>query len=488
LIAVKNKEKILEINLSVLLILIMTLSSFTTSLAATKRGTLTLRANSKVIKLGKPLFFRGRLLNHSGRPIRGRAVVLQRKHGKFVIRIIRGKKKKVKRYFWRSLGSKKTNSKGIYTFGLKPTKSATYRVRSLVYRAPKPVVSRPVGVIVKPAPAPQPAAPGTNAGRLGFSEGNNLVWLGDAELDSQLNSMAALGVKWIRHDLHWSTVQASGPNSWSWSAYDRLVNEVSKRNINILFILDYTPGWARRADASGTMFSAPANNAQFAAYAKAAVAHFSPMGVKTYEVWNEPNLVGFWRPAPNIAVYSDLLKKTYVAIKEADPTAIVVSGGLSPAATTGGNIAPLEFASGMYAKGVKGYFDAFGFHPYSYPALPSSTANYNAWYQMFGTSPNLRGIMQQYDDSAKPVYGTEFGAPTAGSVSWSPNNSESLQAQIIDSAWAGILDKPWLTKVFIHSYKDIGTSTSTIENFFGVVRYNGTLKPAYYSVQNILSK
>jgi len=474
----------------VLLGLLMLLTMTSGSSAALKHSTLSFRASSKIIKLGKPLFFKGRLLNRSRHATRNKVVVLQRKEAKLVIKILikkkGGKKRKVKtkvkRKFWRNLGRKITNTQGLYVFGLKPKKSATYRVRV------SPIVSPPIGVIVKPGPTPGPApAPSANADRVGFAVGNNMVGLSDSELAGQLNGMATLGVKWIRHDLQWNIIQPSNSTSYNWSPYDRLVSAASQRNINILFILAYTPDWARRSDASGTMFSAPANNDQFAAFAKAAAGHYAQMGIHNYEVWNEPNLVGFWRPAPNIAAYTDLLKKTYTAVKQGDPIATVVSGGLSPAANSAGNIDPRDFVSGMYANGVKGYFDALGHHPYSYPSLPSTYGSWSAWSQISQTTPNIRGIMTNNGDSAKPIWGTEFGAPSAGSASWSPNNSESLQAKIIDSAWGDMQNKPWLQKLFIYSYKDIGTSTSTIENFFGVMRYNGTTKPAYNSVKNILS-
>ncbi len=86
------------------------------------------------------------------------------------------------------------------------------------------------------------------------------------------------------------------------------------------------------------------------------------MGVHTYEVWNEPNLAGFWKPVADPVRYTELLKAAYLAIKQADPLATVVSGGLAPALTSGGDIDAREFAQAMYANGAQGYFDALGHH------------------------------------------------------------------------------------------------------------------------------
>ncbi|RJQ32853.1 MAG: glycosyl hydrolase family protein [Actinobacteria bacterium] len=318
--------------------------------------------------------------------------------------------------------------------------------------------------------------------RIGFSMGNRMIGLSDQELANQLNGMAAMGVKWIRHDFDWNVIQSTNSTTYNWSSYDRLVTAVNQRNMKLLPILTYTPGWARRADASSSMFSAPANNDQFATFAKTTVTHYAAMGIRDWEVWNEPNITNFWQPAPNVAAYTDLLKKAYVGIKQADPNATVVSGGLSPATTSYGNIAPRDFVSGMYANGVRSYFDVLGHHPYCFPALPSSYYDWSAWSQMSDTSTSIRSIMASFGDSDKNIWGTEFGCPTNGRS----DVNESLQAQTIEAAALQMQNKPWLEKLFIYSYKDIGTSTSTIENFFGVIRYDGFYKPAYYSIKSIL--
>ena len=41
--------------------------------------------------------------------------------------------------------------------------------------------------------------------------------------------------------------------------------------------------------------------------------------------------------------------------------------------------------------------------------------------------------------------------------------------------------------LFIYSYKDLGTSADTNENFFGIIRNDGTPKPAYAAIKQLLS-
>ena len=81
--------------------------------------------------------------------------------------------------------------------------------------------------------------------------------------------------------------------------------------------------------------------------------------VHHWEVWNEPDNNLFWKPAPNPREYADLLKTAYKAIKEADPSALVLSGGVS------GNAVP--YLDAVVAAGGRDAFDILAIHPYAVP-------------------------------------------------------------------------------------------------------------------------
>ena len=85
--------------------------------------------------------------------------------------------------------------------------------------------------------------------------------------------------------------------------------------------------------------------------------------MSAYEIWIEPNYVGFYDPI-DPAAYAELLKAVYPALKDIDPTATVVAAGLGHTPTKDGVLSPVEFLDGMYAAGAKGYFDALAYHPY----------------------------------------------------------------------------------------------------------------------------
>jgi len=330
----------------------------------------------------------------------------------------------------------------------------------------------------------------------GMSVGEAMMGLSDLELGRQLDDVASLGIGWLRFDIDWAHVQPDNRNDFDWRAIDRFVKAASKRGVKLLAIVGYTPKWARSPDClSNGDRCAPGNAGEFAVFAAEAAARYSPRGVKTWEIWNEPNLKGSWEPAADIGDYAALLKASSLAIKKADSEAIVIAGGMGPAASKNGSISPIDFLSGLYRSEARDYFDAIGYHPYCYPDAPDDFQTWSGWSQMAQTKINLRSVMQDNGGSAKQIWLTEFGAPTGGpgGIKISAKDlaragvdhvSENLQSQMISQAISYVKKNSWIGPLFIYSYRDLGTATGTNENFFGVLRHDGSKKPAYDAIKS----
>jgi hypothetical protein len=323
--------------------------------------------------------------------------------------------------------------------------------------------------------------PAASAGRtdLGFFE--DLQYLTGSALSRRLDQLAATGAKWARFQLIWSNVQNRDATTYTWHFYDDLVNGLVARGITPLAVLTTTPTWARPAGCTVEICE-PASAAQFAAFGAKAAARYGPMGLHDWEIWNEPNAAQFYRPAPSATHYAALLRAVSPAIKGADPAATIITGGLAPAAEVrdgsgrATKVAPLTFLSQVYAAGAGPSFDAVGWHPYTFPRLPGTANDLDAWFQLYGTATNLRAIMQSNGDGAKKVWATEFGAHTdpqgAGYV------TEARQAAILDQGIALWQSLSWTGPMFVYRYQDTGTDQSDREQFFGLVRADGTPKPA----------
>ncbi len=80
--------------------------------------------------------------------------------------------------------------------------------------------------------------------------------------------------------------------------------------------------------------------------------------MKYIVVWNEPNLSQEWGyRTPNPAEYTELLKRTYRAVKAANPEVQVLAGALAPTLAPPGSewaMNDLDYLQGMYDAGRKG--------------------------------------------------------------------------------------------------------------------------------------
>ena len=136
--------------------------------------------------------------------------------------------------------------------------------------------------------------------------------------------------------------------AYDWSRYDQIVRGLSARGIAVVLDFYLTPAWASR---SGASVAAPARRRRrplrrrdrpplLRARSPAPAARPLPE-VRRIEVWNEPNLPGFWMPQcrrgrggrallVSPRHYAALLAAAYREIKAANPRATVIGGAAGP--------------------------------------------------------------------------------------------------------------------------------------------------------------
>jgi len=309
--------------------------------------------------------------------------------------------------------------------------------------------------------------------------GNELYALSDADLTATIAGYRQLGVKWVRFDFDWSVIEPS-PKSYRFRRYDEVVGRLAQANIRVLGLIAYTPAWANGNRAS--KFYPPREPRAFAEFAAVLAARYAAKGVHDWEIWNEPNLGQFWGDAPDPAAYAGLLRHVYPALKKADPAARVITGGLAQPATSATTIDALGYLQALYRNGAQGYFDAVGDHPYTSPRLPGDDAAHN-WKKMAAATSSLLAIMRQHGDGGKKIWITEYGAPTGGKDRWGTVIGESRQAAMVEQAFEEAASASWAGPLFWYNYKDFCPQgpDADAECFFGLVRFDGSQKPAFSS-------
>jgi hypothetical protein len=281
----------------------------------------------------------------------------------------------------------------------------------------------------------------------------------------ELSDIVTLHAHWIRHDFAWDAIEPQ-PGTFTWSGFDRWVGTARSEGLNVIATVTYTPAWANGG--SSNHDTQPTSAQQFGQFAGDVAARYASQGVHTYEIWNEPN-IGFWRPVPNPASYTQVLCAAYQRIHAADPQAIVLTGGTSPAGNGPTSYSPQTWLTDLYANGAKSCFDAVAHHPYVDSSVTHGDLG-NPWALMSNAYPpsNLRGILSANGDAAKRIWATEVGCNAAalGDSECSTRIAEAFKL------WRGY---PWAGVLCWFTYWD--------PNVYGLVNSGWTPRPEWHAYQ-----
>lgn len=324
-------------------------------------------------------------------------------------------------------------------------------------------------IVTASGPETPPLAP-TRSFALGLSPGAGILDLEPEELERDLDIMAELGLSRLRLDFDWSRIEWS-PGRYDWEQTDRIVDHANRRGITVHGLLAYTPDWARPAGTSDKR--PPTDPALFADFAATTAARYQPMGVTSWEIWNEPNVEQFWEPEADPEAYARLFTAAVEAIRSADADAVVVTGGLAPARDRGEDLSAETFLHRMFDTLEPGLVDAVAVHPYSHPTRPSNRSK--AW-NLFGRLPAVRDIVAEAAGRPVPLWLTEFGAPT-GTAEQAVSNSEQAAIVVEALQCAGRLD--WVEALYLYNLRDrSGGAPDEAEDNFGLFAADGEPKEA----------
>jgi hypothetical protein len=304
-------------------------------------------------------------------------------------------------------------------------------------------------------------------------------------LATDLARIRGSGAGTISKVFHWSEVERV-PGVYDFRAYDSQVEAATRNGLSVVGTL-FDPPWFR----STAPLWRPANRAYpprdfaaFASFAAAVVRRYGSSGsfwdehpelprrpVHIWQVWNEPNVPAYWASGPDPEAYTEMLKRAYAAIKWADRSAEVASGGLTDSELG----MPLEsFLSRMYAAGARGSFDSLGLHPY---AVSSDG--------VLDIVARVRQLMDGHGDQRVPIRITEVGWGTAGPANQVLNVGPAAQAGLIRSTLRRLVERRkelGIKGVIYYSWRDLppfGNQRDFWGLHAGLIDQLGNWKPGY---------
>jgi hypothetical protein len=325
------------------------------------------------------------------------------------------------------------------------------------------------------------------------------------------------GSHWDRFDFAWPRLE---PANDYWDpvvrdGYDTLVDDLHEAGTNMVGILLWTPDWAATSGLQGltvpSLDQAPRGWRALAGHDDQtrmaplvpSAASSPPRGlyekwsdwtgedgdpinywgrfvyqvvarygdrVKHWEVWNEPEWSFFWTGTSGD--YARLLKVGYQATKAACPDCKVLFGGLH------------YWLNPSYYRWVLGALDA----------EPTSSQNnhffdvmsvhlYSRSSSVYDEVNNIRSGMQVYNVADHPIWLTETGVPVWGDpqVAYNPkydfaatqDEAASYLIQSYANAWASGVER----------YFFFRTHDSDMTEYFGLIRNDYSLRPAYVAYQ-----
>ena len=193
----------------------------------------------------------------------------------------------------------------------------------------------------------------------------------------------------IRATLPWAEIDPTPlAGDLRWKDYDAIVGAAAEEQITVLPTAYSVPKWVWQLEGckegdGPCSIMAPQSQlglSSWRAFLGAAVERYGPDGsfwaghpsiperpIRVWQIWNEQNSPGFYRPIPDVGDYGRLLAAAAEAIRGRDPGAKIVLGGLFryPLGGREGGIRATDYLRELYARGLSYAFDGVAIHPYA---------------------------------------------------------------------------------------------------------------------------
>lgn len=306
-----------------------------------------------------------------------------------------------------------------------------------------------------------------------------------------------LGFRYVRfhaifHDVLGTYREVKGKPVYDWTKIDYLYDALSKMGIRPFVELGFTPEAMKTSDASifywkgNTSHPVPEKWTKLVdAFARHLIERYGREEVRSwpFEVWNEPNLEGFWERADQ-AAYFDLYARTARALKAIDPELKV--GGPSTAgaawvpeflAFAAAEKLPVDFVT-THTYGVdSGFLDEKGESDLKLSPSPESIIG------------DVRRVRREIEASSMPGLPLHF---TEWSTSYNPRDSVHdsyhsapyVLTKLRESTGSLQGMSYW---TFSDLFEEPGPPTAPFQGGFGLLNPQGIRKPVYFAYKYLNS-
>ena len=301
------------------------------------------------------------------------------------------------------------------------------------------------------------------------------------KIQRTLSMVREMGASWVVEYFPWAYYEPS-PGVYRWDHADRVVDHAIAQGQTIIARIDFVPDWARPDETTFRYL----DRDHYDDYARfvAAFAERYTGRVDHIIVWNEPNLSFEWGyRLPDPVAYTELLCRTYKAVKGANASVKVLAAGLAPTLAPAGSefgMDDVEFLEEMYAHGAGACFDGLAIHAYGLTFDPDDPADRQEI--NFSRAEILRDVMVAHGDSDKPCYITEGG--WNDHPRWTKAVKPYQRISYTIRAYEKALEEwPWCEAVCLWAMR-FPWAQRTYQDYFCFVTPDFVPKPVYTEVQH----
>ena len=209
-----------------------------------------------------------------------------------------------------------------------------------------------------------------------------------------------------RVEVYWNSIEPKR-GRFNWGTLDLDYQLMLKSHMRPLFDVVAVPNWAKARSCRPfyKCTQTPSHDHDYRVFLAALTKRYPhAIGI---EIGQEPNLTN-WSVHPDPRRYAQIVKAAWTAIKHANPHMRVILGSTCCTyAFSHGNVGAGVFLADLYRYGIKGHYNAIGFHVYPGRAISLVPADISS------ELATMRAIRNAHGDHS-PFWITETGFPSHG--------------------------------------------------------------------------
>lgn len=294
-----------------------------------------------------------------------------------------------------------------------------------------------------------------------------------SSIEKDFSMMAAYGLKDMRVSIAWGDYEPRKGFS-DWTLLDQKVALASEYGITLYPYICYSPGWAT----GGGWRNPPLDYDDWYDFVYMVVDRYKD-SIKYWELWNEGDNADFWLGTWQQQL--ELVKVGAIAVKNANPDAVTIFGGLTN--KTPGHV------NTIYTSGVAEYIDVINIHFYNETWENSPTEN------IYGVTKLVADVIRRYGGKQE-LWIAEIGysdyVQEDGSISdWVRINApyektQNFQAVTFIRAYSRIVATEDVSVILWYEIKNLrldSVAIGDVNNYFlGALDHNYFPKPLWFAI------